>query len=78
VGNSGGVEALALQTHGRPYCLPATLPPLGAVFFISEQPHLPEKEQTTDGEEAATAYPTPIPTPSSDPRSEASKDESAG
>jgi 1,4-alpha-glucan branching enzyme len=78
VGNSGGVEALALQTHGRPYCLPATLPPLGAVFFISEQPHLPETEQTTDGEEAATAYPTPIPTPSSDPRSEASKDESAG
>jgi 1,4-alpha-glucan branching enzyme len=78
VGNSGGVEALAHQTHGRPYCLPATLPPLGAVFFISEQPHLPETEQTKDEEEAATAYPTPIPTPSSDPRSGASKDESAG
>jgi 1,4-alpha-glucan branching enzyme len=69
VGNSGGVEAIAQQTHGRPYCLPATLPPLGAVFFINEQPRLPQSELT---QEEATDYETPIPAPSSDTRGEAS------
>jgi 1,4-alpha-glucan branching enzyme len=75
VGNSGGVEATAHQTHGRPYCLSATLPPLGAVFFINEQPRLPEPELTPEA--AATAYETPIPTPSSDTRDETSTDGAA-
>jgi 1,4-alpha-glucan branching enzyme len=32
-GNMGGAEALAEKTHGRPYSLRLTLPPLGALFF---------------------------------------------
>ena len=32
LGNMGGVEALAVKTHGRPYSLRLTLPPLGALF----------------------------------------------
>jgi 1,4-alpha-glucan branching enzyme len=32
-GNMGGVEALPEKTHGRPYSLKLTLPPLGALFF---------------------------------------------
>src|SRR5277367_5900046 len=32
-GNMGGVEALAEKTHGRPYSLRLTLPPLGALFL---------------------------------------------
>ncbi len=34
-GNLGGVEADAINTHGRPYSLNLTLPPLAAVFFKS-------------------------------------------
>ena len=33
MGNLGGVEAKAEPKHGRPYSLPLTLPPLGALFF---------------------------------------------
>jgi 1,4-alpha-glucan branching enzyme len=33
-GNFGGVEAVPLPLHGRPYSLTLTLPPLGAVFFL--------------------------------------------
>ena len=36
-GNFGGVEATAVEAHGRPYSLKLTLPPLGAVFFKSEK-----------------------------------------
>jgi len=32
-GNFGGVEAAPVPTHGRPYSLTITLPPLGCVFF---------------------------------------------
>jgi 1,4-alpha-glucan branching enzyme len=33
MGNMGGSEAMHLETHGRPYSLRLTLPPLGAVFL---------------------------------------------
>jgi 1,4-alpha-glucan branching enzyme len=33
MGNAGGVEALPETTHGRPYSLRLTLPPLGALFL---------------------------------------------
>ena len=33
VGNLGGVEAEQVPAHGRPWSLPLTLPPLGAVIF---------------------------------------------
>jgi len=33
MGNMGGTEALAEETHGRPYSLRLTLPPLGALFL---------------------------------------------
>jgi len=36
-GNLGSVEASAISFHGRPYSLTLTLPPLGAVFFKSEE-----------------------------------------
>ena len=32
-GNLGGLEAEAAPAHGRPWSLPLTLPPLGAVFL---------------------------------------------
>ena len=32
-GNMGGTEAFAEKTHGRPYSLRLTLPPLGALFL---------------------------------------------
>jgi 1,4-alpha-glucan branching enzyme len=35
-GNFGGIEAVPMEIHGRPYSLKLTLPPLGAVFFKSE------------------------------------------
>ena len=35
-GNFGGIEAVPVEIHGRPYSLKLTLPPLGAVFFKSE------------------------------------------
>jgi 1,4-alpha-glucan branching enzyme len=33
VGNLGGKQAEEVPTHGRPYSLSVTLPPLGALFF---------------------------------------------
>jgi 1,4-alpha-glucan branching enzyme len=33
MGNAGGAEALPVKTHGRPYSLRLTLPPLGALFL---------------------------------------------
>jgi len=36
MGNSGGVEAARIPTHGRPWSLSLTLPPLGVLFFKSE------------------------------------------
>ena len=35
-GNFGGIEAVPIEIHGRPYSLKLTLPPLGAIFFKSE------------------------------------------
>ncbi len=32
-GNLGGVEAAPIPSHGRPYSLTLTLPPLATVFF---------------------------------------------
>ncbi len=32
-GNLGGTDALPIESHGRPYSLRLTLPPLGALFF---------------------------------------------
>ena len=37
-GNMGGVEATETPTHGRPFTLSLTLPPLAAVFFKSDGP----------------------------------------
>jgi len=37
VGNSGGVEASLEQSHGKPYSLSLTLPPLGIVFLKHTQ-----------------------------------------
>jgi 1,4-alpha-glucan branching enzyme len=34
-GNWGGVEAVPLPLHGRPYSVTVTLPPIGCVFFKS-------------------------------------------
>ncbi len=34
-GNLGGVEAVPMEWHGRPLSLRITLPPLGALFFLS-------------------------------------------
>ncbi|WP_317297300.1 1,4-alpha-glucan branching protein GlgB [Methanoculleus nereidis] len=36
VGNLGGVEAERVLVHGRPWSLPLTLPPFGAVIFAPE------------------------------------------
>ena len=36
VGNLGGVEAEPVPVHGRPWSLPLTLPPLGAVILAPE------------------------------------------
>lgn len=36
VGNFGGVAADKIETHGRPYSLNLTLPPLSALYFRSE------------------------------------------
>ena len=38
-GNMGGVEAEAVPSHGRPYSIRLTLPPLSVAFF----------KQTTQG-----------------------------
>jgi 1,4-alpha-glucan branching enzyme len=35
-GNSGGVQATAFPSHGQPYSLELTLPPLSAVFLRSD------------------------------------------
>jgi len=35
-GNMGAIEAAPIPSHGRPYALNVTLPPLGAVFFKRE------------------------------------------
>jgi len=35
-GSLGGVAASPISSHGRPYSLNVTLPPLGAVFFKSQ------------------------------------------
>ena len=38
-GNIGAVEASPVPSHGRPYSLNLTLPPLGALFLRSATPH---------------------------------------
>jgi 1,4-alpha-glucan branching enzyme len=39
MGNFGGVAAEEIPTHGRPFSLNLTLPPLGAVILKGEAPH---------------------------------------
>jgi 1,4-alpha-glucan branching enzyme len=49
-GNMGGLDAVPIPLHGRRYSVPVTIPPLGAVFLLSE----PEVEQavlSADAEE---------------------------
>ena len=36
LGNLGGVHAEEIPTHGRPFSLKLTLPPLAALFFKSQ------------------------------------------
>ena len=36
MGNMGGVKADSEPSHGRPYSLSLTLPPLGAIFLKAE------------------------------------------
>jgi 1,4-alpha-glucan branching enzyme len=36
MGNLGGVEAEEIPTHGRPFSLKLTLPPLAALFFKAD------------------------------------------
>jgi 1,4-alpha-glucan branching enzyme len=36
IGNFGGLEATAIPSHGQPFSLEVTLPPLSVVFFKSE------------------------------------------
>jgi len=36
MGNAGGVQAQAIPTHGRPYSITLTLPPLAALFLKAE------------------------------------------
>ncbi len=45
-GNMGGTEALPETTHGRPYSLRLTLPPLGALFL---EKSLGKVDAKTDG-----------------------------
>ncbi|MFZ2448530.1 MAG: 1,4-alpha-glucan branching protein GlgB [Syntrophobacteraceae bacterium] len=53
-GNFGGVEAAPVPSHGRPYSLTLTLPPLGVVFLKSAAPD--EALQTeAPGDEKAEA-----------------------
>jgi 1,4-alpha-glucan branching enzyme len=35
MGNAGGLDAEAVEHHGRPYSLEMTLPPLAVVFFVN-------------------------------------------
>jgi 1,4-alpha-glucan branching enzyme len=37
MGNLGSVEAEAVETHGRPWSLRLTLPPLSVVFFVNRR-----------------------------------------
>jgi 1,4-alpha-glucan branching enzyme len=37
-GNMGGVEAVPIPMHGRPYSLTITVPPLGIVFLKADGP----------------------------------------
>jgi 1,4-alpha-glucan branching enzyme len=36
LGNLGGVQAEEIPTHGRPFALKLTLPPLAALFFKAQ------------------------------------------
>jgi 1,4-alpha-glucan branching enzyme len=36
IGNSGGVDAVPVRSHGRPYSLSLQLPPLAALFLAAE------------------------------------------
>jgi len=40
LGNLGGVEAESISTHGRPFSLTVTLPPLAVVFLKGSPPYL--------------------------------------
>ena len=42
-GNLGGVETAALPWHGQPCSAEVTLPPLGVVWLVPEEPPVPVK-----------------------------------
>jgi len=44
-GNMGGVDAMPVPLHGRKYSAPLTLPPLGAVFLLSEPEVIPSESE---------------------------------
>ncbi len=45
MGNCGGMEAEMIESHGQPYSLPLTLPPLGIVVFHSKAGSMPRKDK---------------------------------
>ncbi len=51
-GNMGGIEAAPIPLHGRSWSLTLTLPPLGAVFFVNEEPRDGESEAPAPSEES--------------------------
>jgi 1,4-alpha-glucan branching enzyme len=57
-GNLGGVEATPTPSHGHPFSVEVTLPPLGVVFFksagIHEGPGLPTATEEETGTEKET------------------------
>src|SRR5437016_13341686 len=57
-GNLGGVDAVPIPLHGRKWSLTLTLPPLGAVFLMSEPPQS-EAVVAPAAEEEASAPPAP-------------------
>ena len=36
VGNMGGIQAEAVESHGQPYSLVLSAPPLGTIIFVRE------------------------------------------
>jgi 1,4-alpha-glucan branching enzyme len=50
-GNLGGVEAKELASHGRPFSVSLTLPPLSALFFAPRSPQAEEEEEFAEAAE---------------------------
>ncbi len=50
LGNGDGVEADPVSSHGRPFSLSLTLPPLAAIFLAAPAPPPPEPEAETESQ----------------------------